>query len=351
MLVGWTSLVFAICCQAPGKLERPEAIAAQGASDAVKELKEKVAKSAAAKSYAFELKTEREMSGGGGAAGGAGNGGGAGGTSGGGAGNGGGSGNGGAGSGAGGRGGRGGGRGFPNDTTPTVGKYAENQPVELKHGELVAYRQGEKLVYLKNGAWELESNDRGGGGASGGGDAGGGNRGGGGHSGGGAAGGGAAGGGGGRRGGGGGSERFALMGLTYVRLPHELLAGVDAKLTDVKASDETGKRVFTGNLTKEAADELSGAKRMREMGGQRGGGGAGGGAGGGGDAAAPTGTMKIVVAKDGTVETVLIETKSSSSFGNFTSKQTYTLKDFDVTKVEAPKEAVAKLSGAGSGAH
>jgi hypothetical protein len=322
MLAGWTSLVFAICCQVPGKLERPEAIAAQGASDAVKELKEKVAKSAAAKSYAFELKTEREMSGGGGAAGGAsggaGSGSGAGGTSGGGAGNGG------AGSGAGGRGGRGGGRGFPNDTTPTIGKYAENQPVELKHGELVAYRQGEKLVYQKNGAWELESNDRGGG----------------------RSGGGAAGGGGNRRGGGG-SERFTLLALSNLRLPHELLAGVDAKLTDVKASDETGKRVFTGNLTKEAADELSGAKRMREMGGQRGG---GGGAGGGGDSSA-TGTMKIVVAKDGTVETIAIETKSSSSFGTFTSKQTYTLKDFDVTKVEAPKDAVAKLTGGGAGAH
>jgi len=38
--------------------------------------------------------------------------------------------------------------------------------------------------------------------------------------------------------------------------------------------------------------------------------------------------------------------ESASSFGEATTKQTYTLKDFDATKVDPPKEAIAKLGGA-----
>src|SRR5258706_3318888 len=65
MVHGCLSLVLALVCQAPGKLEPPEALAAPK-QDAAKELKEKAEKAAAVKSYTFELKTEREGGGGGG---------------------------------------------------------------------------------------------------------------------------------------------------------------------------------------------------------------------------------------------------------------------------------------------
>jgi hypothetical protein len=90
------------------------------------------------------------------------------------------------------------------------------------------------------------------------------------------------------------------------------------------------------------------ASQRGGAGGAAGGGGAG--AGGGGGEMTATGSMKIVFTKDGAVETLTVETKTSSSFGESTSKQTYTLKDFDATKVEAPKEAVAKLGNSEGGA-
>ena len=302
---GWT-LVLALACQAPGKLERPEALAAPK-QDAAKELKEKVEKAVAVKSYTFELRTEREgggNNGSGGAGGGAGGGrGGA--------------------NGAGGGGNRGGNSG--NSNTTTLGKYVDGEPVELKRGDLLAYRKGDKLTYLKNGNWELPPDNSGGGGGTGRGN-GGGNSGG--------------GGGGGRRGGGGGGEGWTLMALGGLKLPHEVLASIDTKVTDVKASEEAGRHVFVGNLTKESADELSGSRRFREMGAQ----------GGNAPEIKASGTLRIVFTKDDRIDSVVVETKTSSSFGDFTTKQTYSLKDAGTTKVEPPKEALAKL-GVTAGSH
>jgi hypothetical protein len=317
------TLVLAFACQAPGKLERPEALAAPK-QDAAKDLKEKAAKAVAVKSYTFELKTEREggaNNGGGGAGGGAGGGrGGA--------------------SGAGGGGNRGGG-GRGDSNTTTLGKYVDGEPVELKRGDLLAYRKGDKLTYLKNGNWELPpDNSGGGGGGTGRGTGGGGSGGGGGGNGGGRGGGAGGGGGGGGRRGGGGGEGWTLMALSGLKLPHELLASIDTKVTDVKESEEAGRHVFVGNLTKESADELSGSRRFREMGAQ----------GGNAPEIKASGTLRIVFTKDDRIDSVVVETKTSSSFGDYTTKQTYSLKDAGTTKVEPPKEALEKL-GVTAGSH
>jgi hypothetical protein len=341
MVHGCLSLVLALVCQAPGKLEPPEALAAPK-QDAAKELKEKAEKAAAVKSYTFELKTEREGGGGGTGNPGGGRGGGSGGGSGSGSGGGAGGASGAGGTNGGGNRGGGGRGGF--DNASTVGKYVEGAPVELKRGDVLAYRRGDKLTYLKNGNWELPPDPQGGGngGGTGGGNGGGRGGGAGGGAGGGRGGGsgGGGGGGGGKRGGYGGGEGWTLMALSNLKLPHELLAGVDAKLTDVKASDEAGKRVFVGTLTKESAEELSGARRMREMAAQ------------GGKPAEvnATGTLRVVFTKDDRIDVLVVETKTSSGMGDFTMRQTYSLKDAGTTKVEPPKEALAKL-GISAGAH
>ncbi|HET6163404.1 MAG TPA: hypothetical protein VFG37_07025 [Planctomycetota bacterium] len=130
------------------------------------------------------------------------------------------------------------------------------------------------------------------------------------------------------------------MALSGLKLPHELLASIDTKVTDVKESEEAGRHVFVGNLTKESADELSGSRRFREMGAQ----------GGNAPEIKASGTLRIVFTKDDRIDSVVVETKTSSSFGDYTTKQTYSLKDAGSTKVEPPKEALAKL-GVTAGSH
>jgi len=130
------------------------------------------------------------------------------------------------------------------------------------------------------------------------------------------------------------------MALGGLKLPHELLAGIDAKVTDVKASEEAGRHVYVGNLTKESAEDLSGSRRFRDVGGP----------GGNAPEIKASGTLRVVFTKDDRIDSVVVVTKTSSSFGDFTTTQTYSLKDAGTTKVEPPKEALAKL-GITAGSH
>lgn len=263
------------------------------------------------------------------------------------------------GAGMGGRGGRGGRRGggeggsgdaggAPPAPTPTVGKVEIGKGVELMRGESLAYRRDTKMVYKKGDAWELYTAPEFGGGASGG------RRGGGGEAGGGAGGppAGGAGGppGGGPGGGGDMRERFAVMGLASQVLPHELLTGMHGKLKDLACSEANGACTISGALNQEAADEFSGAKRIKEMVagggfGGAGGGAAGGAAGGGGGEITASGTASITFDAAGMPTQIVIETTMTTARGDSKRKQSYTLKAFGATTIEVPKDAAAKLAG------
>jgi len=132
-------------------------------------------------------------------------------------------------------------------------------------------------------------------------------------------------------------------------LPHELLASMPAKFRDLQCKEADCKCTFTGALSDEAADELSGAKRLREMFAGRGGGGAGGGgattAAGGGTTITAKGTATIVFDAAGNPLSIVIETTTTGPRGDTPRKQAYSLKEFGAVKVEVPKEAAAKLAG------
>lgn len=256
------------------------------------------------------------------------------------------------------RGGRGGGDAAgggappaPPAPTPTAGKVeVGSKSVAFTRGETVAYRVDKKTVYKKGEAWELyvpfdfSSGGRGGGGQTGGGGA---------PPAGGGAGGGAPPAGGGAGAPPGGGDRSAMRDLMTVgtmanqTLPHELLASMPSKFRDVTCNEADGKATFTGALSDEAADELSGAKRVREMFAGRGGGPDGGAAGAAGGSTTITakGTATIVFDAAGNPLQITIETTTTGPRGDTPRKQSYTLKEFGAVKVEVPKEAAAKLAG------
>ncbi len=232
--------------------------------------------------------------------------------------------------------------GAPPAPTPTVGKVEIGKGVELTRGESVAYRHDTKMVYKKGDAWELYTPPDFGGGGRGG-------------AGGGAGGpptGGAAGGGAGGPPGGGDMsamrERMAMGGLANQVLPHELLMGMHGKMRDLICTAADGGCTISGALSEEAADELSGAKRVKEM---FAGGGFGGGAGGataggagGGMTITSSGTASITFDAAGMPAQIVIETTMTSPRGDTKRKQSYTLKAFGATKVEVPKDAASKLA-------
>src|SRR5262249_3080677 len=129
--------------------------------------------------------------------------------------------------------------------------------------------------------------------------------------------------------------------MSGIRLPHEALKGIDAQLTDVTREEKDGKVVYSGKLTPDAAQEYSGAKRMKEAM-QRFAGAAGGG---GGQMPDPTasGTMKIVTA-GGAVERLEIDTKMTTGFGDQTRKLTIKLSGWNATTYEVPKDALGKFT-------
>jgi hypothetical protein len=270
--------------------------------DASAQLKERCSKIPTSGTYAFESKVESEGGGGfgpGGARGG----------------------------------GDAGGRAGPR-TDSTAGKVEIGKAAELKRDETIAIRTGDKLVYKKGETWEVYTPPDFGGGGFGGGPPGGAPPGGGPPGGGRAAG-----------GGGGGEgdmrERFRLMGLANMPMPHALIASIDAKLKDVTASESGGKWTFSGTLTEAGADEISGLKAMRERFGGAGGAGAAGGA----PQMSASGAAAITFAADGSLEQVVFETKTTTPRGESKRKQTIAFSEWGKAKVEVPKAAAEKLTG------
>jgi hypothetical protein len=214
--------------------------------------------------------------------------------------------------------------GGPRDNTPFAGKVEIGGVAELKRGDTVAYRKGEKLACKKKDSWELYSDAPAKGGGGGGGK-------------------------GGRYGGGGGGsgteakEKVALKSLSVMVLPHDLLATFDANVRDVKASDSDGKHVFTATLTDSAALELSGAKEMN--GAAPRGPDANGKLGTSGGSYKATGTATFVIGKDGNAERVVIETQIKNKVNDYKQKRTIALRDWGTAKFNAPKDAVAALGG------
>jgi hypothetical protein len=215
--------------------------------------------------------------------------------------------------------------GGPRDNSPVAGKVEIGGVAELKRGDVLAYRKGEKLATKKKDAWELFNPDaapKGGGGKGGRGYGG---------------------------GGGGGSEQkehVALRSLMTMSLPHEMLASIDSSVHDVKVAEADGKKTFTAALTDSAAMELSGAKELN--GAMARGGGGGGGKGGAANPGGPfkaSGSATIVFGKDGAVEKVVIETQVKNKTNEYKQKHSVTLKEWGAAKINAPKDALALIGG------
>jgi hypothetical protein len=222
--------------------------------------------------------------------------------------------------------------GGARDNTPVSGKVEIGGVAELKRGDLLAYRKGEKLASKKKDAWELFNPDaapKGGGGGKGG-----------------------RGYGGGGAGGSEAKEHGALKSLATMALPHEMLATFDTMVHDVKGTEADGKHTYTAALTDSAATELSGAKELNGAmghaggggGGKGGGGGGGGGASGGGPFKA-TGTATVVIGKDGSLEKVVFETQVKNKTNEYKQKHVITTKEWGAAKITAPKEALSLIGG------
>jgi hypothetical protein len=145
-------------------------------------------------------------------------------------------------------------------------------------------------------------------------------------------------------------EIFAVMPLATQQLPHDLVKSLMGKVaTPTCTTNADGSCTFTAALTDEGADDLSGAKRMRER--FAGGGAFGGGPPAGGTAAAggaPSTTVKgtatVTFDAAGMPTALVIETVTTSQRGEFKRKQAYTMKAFGATKVDIPAAASAKFT-------
>jgi len=242
----------------------------------------------------------------------------------------------------------GGGRGGFGGPQTMTGKFEKGKPAAITRDDQTVYKLDQQIVYSRDGTWELfqmpQFGGRGGapGGAPGGGAP--------------AGGAGAppagtppAGGappGGGAPGGPGGGGDFRRMGsimtVMGIMLPHEVLATLDTAVTELKREEKDGKVVFSGPLSADLANKLSGVTRMKEM--MARGGGAGAGGGGGGEITA-SGTLTIVATKEGALESMRIETKTTGGpGGESTRKVDVKLSGVGATTVDVPKEALAKFS-------
>lgn len=128
---------------------------------------------------------------------------------------------------------------------------------------------------------------------------------------------------------------FGMMGLLQVRAPHKLAEQVGAGVEDVAKSERDGKVVYSGKLNQAAIDVLMPMGGMRMRGGEE------------GDMPERTasGTFEIVVGPQGAIESILLDTQMSISFGERTmerkSKSTYTITDLDHVEVTVPEAAQA----------
>lgn len=238
-----------------------------GPHDPTKELAELVAKTARVDSYAFEsvIETEREGSGG--------------------------------------AGGEGRGGGEPQSVS---GIFKRGLPMQLRSGELLAYKDGEFVVTQNaDGKWELIDGQAGFG-----------------------------------RGGRGGMR--ALFGLMRISAPHHQLAelttlAASCERRSVTATEASPERtIYAGKLTEAGAKEL----------GERGGGGFRGGRGGdgGGPELTYEGTYEIEVTQ-GVITAVKVEITRSGAFGEnsfvLTTTQKTTLGAIGAAQLEVPTDALA----------
>ncbi len=245
--------------------------------------------------------------------------------------------------------GAGGGRGGSSGPQTMTGKFEKGKPAAITRDDQTVYKLDQQIVYSRDGTWELFQMPQlgGRGGAPGGAPAGGAGTppagappAGGAPPGGAPAGGGAPGG----PGGGGDFRRMgSIMTVMGIMLPHEVLATLDTAVTELKREEKDGKVVFSGPLSADLANKLSGVARMKEMMAGRPGG-AGGAAGGGGELTA-SGTLRIVATKEGALESMHIETKvTGGPAGESTRKVDVKLSGVGATTVDVPKEALAKFS-------
>lgn len=127
---------------------------------------------------------------------------------------------------------------------------------------------------------------------------------------------------------------FGMMSLLQIRAPHKLAEQVGAGVDAVTKSERDGKVVYSGKLTEAAIDVLMPMGGMRGMRG-------------GDEAEMPertaSGTFEIVVGPQGSIESILLDTQMSISFGERTmerkSKSTYTISDLDHVEVVVPESA------------
>jgi hypothetical protein len=232
-----------------------------------------------------------------------------------------------------------GGRGGFGGPQTMTGKFEKGKPAAITRDDQTVYKLDQQIVYSREGTWELFQMPQFGGGQRG---AGGGAPGGAGAppAGGPPAGGAPAGGppAGGPPGGGDFRRMGSIMTVMGIMLPHEVLATLDTAVTELKREEKDGKVVFSGPLSADLANKLSGVTRMKEMMAR------GGGAGGGGEITA-SGTLTIVATKEGAVESMHIETKiTGGPAGESTRKVDVKLSGVGSTTVDVPKEALSKFS-------
>lgn len=144
-----------------------------------------------------------------------------------------------------------------------------------------------------------------------------------------------------------GGERFALFALSRFRPPEHLFRELAGKVEDVQLREEEGRRVFTGRLTPEGAEALSGfrmrmpRRRLRE-----------------GEPAPGiehSGDFELVVGADGRPQELTIHTTVSGSFRERTFERKRTTRvlfsDWGAVELPVPEEVRALLQREAAGDH
>ena len=137
-------------------------------------------------------------------------------------------------------------------------------------------------------------------------------------------------------------ERFAMRRLATVPLPHEFLARLGRSVTNAKFLPDPGMETISAALTKDLADELSGARETvpspteKSSGGKK-------------LSPSPWTTSSatatiFVTGNTGKLERVVIETVATSEKTTIKRKVTITIRDTGTTTVTVPEEATARLA-------
>jgi len=172
------------------------------------------------------------------------------------------------------------------------GRFQKDQPVWMKSGELEVYRKGEALVHLRKSLWTpipVKDSDR-------------------------------------RRT----RDSVAPATLRTLRLPHEELAGLEKRFTEIKKLEakEGDQTVYAGELTEDAAKAFADANTERKLEG------------------APAGTGRFWVTPAGELAMVelIVRVKAKGKGARDPGVSMWiTLSDVGTAKVEAPESAVKAL--------